>query len=135
MNVRVELESLEETIKKMWDRKNALSGQIGRADKEINDLYHYIEFSDLNASQGYKAYKMLHDCLTRRRELKDEFRLLEIVMNDSGLNMKNVNHAKKKISKEEVKHYNPRILNQLFDSEQEKLTICAKWRKEDGRSA
>lgn len=49
----------------------ALNGNLSDINQEIVDLEHYIEFSKLNVSEGYKAYKMLRDTLRERRKIKD----------------------------------------------------------------
>lgn len=48
-----------------------LSGKLSDIGQEIVDIEHYIEFNDLNACDGYQAYKMLRDCLRERRKIKD----------------------------------------------------------------
>lgn len=47
--------------------------------KEICDLYHYIEFYNLNAAEGYKIYKALQVRLQKRREIKNALIKLSIV--------------------------------------------------------
>ena len=41
-------------------RKEGLIEDLSEVDQEISDIYHYIEFSNLNAYQGFLAYRMLH---------------------------------------------------------------------------
>ena len=37
-------------------RKEELINQLSEVDKELCDINHYIEFCNLTAAQGYKAY-------------------------------------------------------------------------------
>lgn len=41
----------------MTVRKNQLVKQLSEIDKKLSDNDHYIEFTSLNAAQGYNAYK------------------------------------------------------------------------------
>jgi len=43
---------------------------LSKIDLEKTDIEHYIEFSKLNAYDGWKAYSMLQDVLLRRRKIK-----------------------------------------------------------------
>ncbi|GGN66449.1 hypothetical protein [Oceanobacillus indicireducens] len=50
--------------------------QINKLEKEENDLLHYIELVNLNAVEGFKAYKELQKVRKERRVYKDENELL-----------------------------------------------------------
>lgn len=57
-------------IKDEWKK---LSNEISIADKKISDIEHYVEISNnLNAAQGYNAYKLLKDVLEERRQIKNQ---------------------------------------------------------------
>lgn len=62
---------ISETCKRLDDVCKTYSTSLSDIDKEINDIYHYIEFSNLDAYRGWKAYKMLKDKLNERRKIKD----------------------------------------------------------------
>lgn len=53
--------------------------QINKLEKEENDLLHYIELVNLNAVEGFKAYKELQKVRKERRVYKDENELLKHV--------------------------------------------------------
>ena len=79
-NTKIEISFLEkinemfEFIKNLEDRKEALKKEISHVDLEITDIEHYAEFNKLNAVDGYKVYKMLHDARIKRRKLKPELK-------------------------------------------------------------
>ena len=83
-------------------------------DKELCDILHYIEFCNLNAAQGYKAYKMVKERRILRRKIKDEISIL-----DSILGQKVSQTAKNAIQKTaenmDKRTYEPRVLKELFD--------------------
>ena len=54
-----------------------LNGELSRLNEEITDIEHYIEFSKLNVSDAYRAYKMLRDTLQERRQVKDNIRVVK----------------------------------------------------------
>lgn len=54
-----------------------------QVNKEICDLYHYIEFYDLSAAEGYKAYKALQVRLKKRREIKNALARFDIMAQSS----------------------------------------------------
>ena len=74
-------EKIIEAVKALEDfvsseRIAELSKHQSEADKAICDMYHYIETTNLNASQGYKAYKKLQSMLINRRSIKNEMMLI-----------------------------------------------------------
>jgi len=50
-------------------------------DREISDIEHYIENYNLNASDGFKAYKILQGRRRKRRRIKDELIKVSIIEN------------------------------------------------------
>ena len=54
------------------ERVQELALRQSEADKVVSDIYHYIETTNLNACQGYKAYKKLQAALIERRRIKNE---------------------------------------------------------------
>lgn len=94
-------------------RQTQAAEEVSNADKELVDMYHFIEFSHFNAAQGYQAYKMLQKVLTHRREAKDEFAALEVLNNV-------VEHALKTAAKKVPdRKYKPRIRPDLFQETQQ----------------
>lgn len=96
------------------NRKRKLCQELSLVDKELCDILHYIEFCNLNAAQGYKAYKMVKERRILRRKIKDEISIL-----DSILGQKVLQTAKNAIQKTaenmDKRTYEPRVLKELFD--------------------
>ncbi len=95
-------------------RKEELCKQLSDVDKELSDINHYIEFCNLNAAQGYKAYRMVKERRVKRRSIKNE-----LVVVDAILEKKISDPIKEEIEKVihslDERTYTPRILNELFD--------------------
>jgi len=54
--------------------------EIARCELETQDVLHYIELGkNLNAMEGFKAYKSLSEIRRKRRIMKNELELLEPV--------------------------------------------------------
>lgn len=73
--------SIVETVKQLQslistEHTDELSKKLSQLDKYIVDAYHYIEVSNLNAAQGYKAYKRLKEVLVARRKVKNELAVI-----------------------------------------------------------
>lgn len=71
---------LTDTFSKMKEDYDKIKSKISEYDKKVNGIYHEIETSNLNASEGYKKYKELRQTLRMRRVLKQEFYTLEKLM-------------------------------------------------------
>lgn len=61
---------------------------IRKLEQETQDLLHFIELKNLNAMEGYKAYKDLQRVRKERREIKNENELLAPIV-DTLQGMKN----------------------------------------------
>lgn len=99
--------------KQLEDRRLYLLEQIKEIDLNIVDIEHAAEFYVLNASQGYKLYKLLHDERNKRRKLKDELQKIEFSLGTSikSANMKNLERS---ILGLDNRQYTPRINKELF---------------------
>lgn len=111
-------------IKLEWDN---LHSKLSIADKKRSDVEHFIEISNnLNAAQGYKAYKLLKEVLEERRDVKNEIEelrpALELV---NKLSLTNPNKKEsvvaritkrrdKNTSDTESKKYSVRVLTEIF---------------------
>lgn len=99
--------------KKLTYKINSLNESLSRHDKEVIDIYHYIEFNELGASDGYKAYKMLHNTLKARR--KDKDKILEVEATRSVFSDSKINKSIGEImSNRNEKRYSPRVMKELF---------------------
>ena len=78
--------------KEIEERRLYLMEMVHNIDLEIVDIEHAAEFYTLNASQGYKLYKMLHDVRIQRRSYKDELEKINLSLGTSirSENMENL---------------------------------------------
>ena len=95
-------------------RKEELINQLSEVDKELCDINHYIEFCSLNAAQGYKAYKMIKDRRMKRRSIKNELEVLNMILGKK-LSESVTNEITNAVLGMDKRIYEPRVLNELFD--------------------
>ena len=95
-------------------RKEELLNQLSLVDKELCDINHYIEFCNLNAAQGYKAYKMIKDRRIKRRSIKNELQVLEIILGKRTSETA-TDEIQRAVEGMDKRKYEPRVLNELFD--------------------
>ena len=95
-------------------RKDDLLSQLSKVDQELSDIDHYIEFVNLNAAQGYKAYKMIKDRRIIRRSIKNELEVLNIILGKK-ISETATDEIQKVIYGMDKRTYEPRVLNELFD--------------------
>lgn len=92
--------------------EKSLSKELSIIDKKLIDLTHYIEFTELNACEGYKAYKLMHEITKQRREVKNELATIQSLT--AHIPVQKVSSFNRYITKQSNKHYTPRILTELF---------------------
>lgn len=95
-------------------RKEELEKQLKDLEDEKIDIEHYIEFQKLNAAQGYKASKELKNCRMKRRSVKNELAIVDIILEQKMKEMVS-NEVYKKIEEFDKRTYRPRIRMDLFD--------------------
>lgn len=95
-------------------RRTELIEQLSKVDRELSDIAHYIEFNNLNAAQGYKAYKMEHERRTIRRSIKNEIQVLDIIL-DKKISETVTDEINKAVAGMDRRSYEPRELSELFD--------------------
>lgn len=95
-------------------RKEELAQKLSDVDKEITDIYHYIEFGTFNAYQGWLAFNMLRQRLRKRRKIKNE---LEVVtqLGECKITSAMLVDIKNAINEIGNKKYAPRALTSLFE--------------------
>lgn len=93
-------------------RRQYLINELRLADLELTDIEHAAEFYELNAAQGYKLYRLLHDVRVRRRRVKDELQLLDTFLGSSVTRIDNVCKQAEGYSS---RSYTPRVNKELFD--------------------
>ena len=107
------VKEISEFTKQIEERRLYLMEMIHTVDLEIVDIEHAAEFYNLNASQGYKLYKLLHDARNRRREYKKELETINLSLGTSirSVNMENLERS---ILGLDNRQYTPRINKELF---------------------
>ena len=95
-------------------RKDDLLSQLSKVDQELSDIDHYIEFVNLNAAQGYKAYKMIKDRRIIRRSIKNELEVLNIILGKK-ISETATDEIEKAVAGMDKRKYEPRIMEELFD--------------------
>ena len=95
-------------------RKEELCKQLSNVDKELSDINHYIEFCNLNAAQGYKAYKMVKERRIKRRIIKNELTIVDVIL-EKKISDSMTEEIEKAIQNLDERTYTPRILSELFD--------------------
>lgn len=116
-NIQVWLDKISDMnglIKDATERKTVLEKQLQDLEDEKIDIEHYIEFQNLNAVQGYKASKELKICRMKRRSVKNELAIIEVILNYK-MNEIVGNKIYQKIEELDRRTYRPRIRTDLFD--------------------
>lgn len=108
---------ISEAADKLNCRYQELTEQQSKFDGQISDIEHYIELNTgrLNACDGYKAYKLLQDTLLKRRKIKDELQIIQVVRD--RMNAEDIANINQKIKALESRKYTPRELTYLFERE------------------
>lgn len=96
------------------NRKDELVQSLSNIDKELCDVLHYIEFCNLNAAQGYKAYKMIKERRIIRRNIKNELNVLNIILSKK-ISETATDKINKCVAGMDKRTYEPRVLKELFD--------------------
>ena len=113
-NVQVwlqKVETLNGLIDEASKRRDELNKKLSDIDQELSDLAHYCECKTLNAAQGYKAYKMIHDTRVRRRSIKNELNVVTIICKSTSKD--EIINIINSLDLDNVT-YKPRKLNSLF---------------------
>lgn len=108
------ISNLNGLAKEAKNRKEELLKQLHKLEGELLDIEHYIEFSNLNAAQGYKASKDIKDCRVRRRSVKNELLVLDIILEQKVDEMVS-EEIHKRVKGIDKRTYKPRVRTDLFD--------------------
>lgn len=100
-------------FKQAEERRPYIREKIRELEMEIVDIEHAAEFYTLNAAQGYRLYKLLHDVRVERRELKNQLDRIDILL-DTPVNVVDMENLRKSIVGIDHRQYTPRINNELF---------------------
>lgn len=109
------LTSAQHLFQTIKDRAEKLNEMLSITNSEINDILHYIEFTDLNLYQAWLIYKLLRDTRRKRRKIKDELLVLEKIEDCKVLTEQVVTNALKSAEGLDSRKYDARALNALFN--------------------
>lgn len=116
------LEAMSKTFENISSAINSLPSnedlatQLGDYNAQVVDILHYIEFSHLDACNGYLTFKKLQDVLIARRTVKEQMEIINKLEN-CGLIVEKINAANNRAKKtlEESRSYCPRSDIDIFD--------------------
>jgi chromosome segregation ATPase len=108
------VKDISEYIRALQQRRECCERELSNVELELTDIEHAAEFYALNAVQGYKLYKLLHDTRIKRRSLKDERIKISAVL-DSTFDEFVSGHVLNRIEGLEHRIYRPRVLQELFN--------------------
>ena len=109
--------NLSDQFKAMKGNKEWLLEMESNVDKEISDILHYIEFYSFNACDGYKLAKELKNLRLKRRDIKNQLEVINIISNHT-CNMLADGKTNKALCNIENKQYTPRVLTEIFEARQ-----------------
>lgn len=104
---------LEQNFEWLVKRKKHLELELLEIEREITDIYHAMEFYNLDAAKGYKIYKMMQERLIRRRQNKDETLKIDYILT-GGIKGLTSKQTRKHFEAMENRQYKPRALKELF---------------------
>ena len=113
-NILFKVKNFEECMEDITKKRDALKHEMSIIDSEIEDILHAAEFYNLNACEGYKLYKMLHECRVKRRKIKDYIEVVGYIENITGKEFAAETGSKSILGKMK-REYRPRVLNELFN--------------------
>lgn len=108
------IKDLNGLAKDASDRQEQLTQELSKVDKELSDIEHYIEFSNLNAYQGYQAAKMIKDKRRIRRSIKNELTVINVILS-RRISETVQDEVVKCINVLDHRTYNPRVLEKMFE--------------------
>ena len=111
--LRKKIEGVKKFIDDAEDRRSELSDLLSNTDKEITDIQHYIEFSDINGEDIASTYNMLKTRLKNRRQIKNELSVLRQLA-ECKMDASMFGDLLTVISDLDNKTYVPRVLTSLF---------------------
>ena len=111
--LRKKIEGVKKFIDDAENRRSELSDLLSNTDKEITDIQHYIEFSDINGEDIASTYNMLKTRLKNRRQIKNELSVLRQLA-ECKMDASMFGDLLTVISDLDNKTYVPRVLTSLF---------------------
>ena len=107
-------------VEEIKEIKLKLSEEQSILDQKVLDIQHYIESRNLNAVEGYKAYKLLQETLKERRMVKNRASEIDPIYSaliNTKLNNKAAEIQKKVVeihNRNDKSGYNVRVMKDVF---------------------
>lgn len=117
VELAIKFSNVVEEIKEI---KLKLSEEQSILDQKVLDIQHYIESRNLNAVEGYKAYKLLQETLKERRIVKNRASEIDPIYSElinTKLNNKAAEIQKKVVeihNRNNKSGYNVRVMKDVF---------------------
>lgn len=115
-DIKTSILGIQTLLRKVFRMREHAQAELARADAALLDIEHAAEFYALNAAQGYRLYRMLHETRVERRKRKDQIAICNIII-DSGFEGLMDGTTLKRIAGMDTREYKPRILQELFAEE------------------
>lgn len=115
-DIKTSILGIQTLLRKVFRMREHAQAELARADAALLDIEHAAEFYALNAAQGYRLYRMLHETRVERRKRKDQIAICNIII-DSGFEGLMNGTTLKRIAGMDRREYKPRILEELFVEE------------------
>lgn len=115
-DIKTSILGIQTLLRKVFRMREHAQAELARADAALLDIEHAAEFYALNAAQGYRLYRMLHETRVERRKRKDQIAICNIII-DSGFEGLMDGTTLKRIAGMDRREYKPRILEELFVEE------------------
>lgn len=115
-DIKTSVLGIQTLLRKVFRMREHAQAELARADAALLDIEHAAEFYALNAAQGYRLYRMLHETRVERRKRKDQIAICNIII-DSGFEGLMNGTTLKRIAGMDRREYKPRILEELFVEE------------------
>lgn len=115
-DIKTSVLNIQTLLRKVFRMREHAQAELARADAALLDIEHAAEFYALNAAQGYRLYRMLHETRVERRKRKDQIAICNIII-DSGFDGLLEGTTLKRIAGMDTREYKPRILQELFAEE------------------
>ncbi|MCD7847311.1 MAG: hypothetical protein LUG49_04705 [Oscillospiraceae bacterium] len=114
------VDNIAGSYREILDYRDFLLKEQSKVELALCDIEHAIEFYSYNACDGYKMYKLFHDCRVRRREIKNDLRRINSIL---GMSYEQIASGgiDKAFDEVDTQTYHPRIMPELFEKKKNSL--------------
>jgi len=109
-----EVQRFETFVRKFEEQEQEIKQQQLHAEARIFDIMHAAELNSLNACEGFKLYKLLHEARVQRRQCKDALMALALLRESINGNI-SAGKITDTIAHFPQRTFAPRALPELFE--------------------